>query len=293
MKRSALLAAGLLLLVACQQPMSEQKGYSPGAGYEAADTVSSDTGIPGVSAANAAPKLVKKAQLQFEVASVQQGSQAVGQLARGLGGSVTRVEIAAQEREVRTLPQGQDSLLQLRALAPTASLAVLVPTTNLEEFLYSAAQLSSFLKYSSLTIDDQGLAYLETQWRAEARRKMLAGPRPAKRYDSTGLALTDDVITRRVQLESIDAQVRYSTVTLELTQPPLVRRSTIVNADLDSYGLPFGRRMLDALDSGWQLFARILIAGTHLWVFILIAAGAWIFWRRRLRQWIAGAPAAS
>ncbi|TCJ13164.1 DUF4349 domain-containing protein [Flaviaesturariibacter flavus] len=280
MKLPAFLAAGLVLLAACQNQSAEQKDQSPG--YESADTMA-------VAGNGITPKLVKKAQLQFEVASVQQGSRAIGQLARGLGGSVTQIEIKAEEGATRTLPRaGGDSLLQLQTLHPTASLAVQVPAGRLEEFLYGAAQLSSFSRYSSLTIDDNTLAYLETQWRAEARKKMLAGPRTVKRYDSTGLALTDDIITRRIGMESIDAQVRYSTVTLQLDQPPLVRRSVICNTDLDAYGLPFGQRMRDALESGWQLFARVLLAGAHLWVFIVLAILGWTAWRRRGRPW--GAP---
>jgi hypothetical protein len=63
-----------------------------------------------------------------------------------------------------------------------------------------------------------------------------------------------------------------------------VRRSVIVNSDLDAYRPPFSQRMGAALASGWQIFEGILLAGAQAWALLLLALGAWIAWRKWSRR---------
>jgi hypothetical protein len=289
MKIVALIAASMLLLAGCQQSGVNGISGEPQGDYGTADT----TGVAGP--ASAAPKLVKRAELQFEVGDVQQGSQALGRLVRGMGGSLSYVRLDAEETASRSLPKGSDSVQLLQAVSPKAQLTVRVPAQHLEEFLYGAAQLSSFLRFSELRIDDQTLNYLESQWRSEARRKVLAAAsgRSTKRIDSAGLAITDDIIGNRLLQREIDGQVQYSTVNLALTQAPVLRRTVIVNSDLDAYALPFPERLKGALAGGWRIFENLLLAGAQAWTLLLLAIGAWFGYRKWLRRQAVTQPRAT
>jgi hypothetical protein len=276
MKIPLFILAGALALAGCQR--NDENGFSgsPQGRNETADS----TGVGSLGANT--EKLVKKADLRFEVADVQQGSQALDKLARGMGGTLRYLRLEAEETGSRSLPRGTDSVQVLRTFIPKAQLTLLVPAQQLQEFLYGAAQLSSFLRYSELQIDDQTLNYLQAQWRNEARQKVLAhaSERSRSHIDSAGLAVMDDIIDNRVAQRSIDGQVRYSTISLELSQAPILRRSVVVNSDLDAYSLPFGQRMGAALAGGWRIFEGLLLAGAQAWTLLLLGLGAWIAWRK-------------
>jgi hypothetical protein len=284
MKVPAFIVAGVLLLSGCQQ----YTNGAPEGGYQTADS----TGINAPAGTGAeTPKLIKRAELQFEVADVQAGTQALGRLARNMGGVLSYVRVASEETSSRSLPHGADSVQVLHAIAPKAQLTVRVPAERLEEFLYGAARASSFLQYSELQVDDLTLNYLESQWRTGAREAVLARASGSGkgRIDSAGLAVMDDIITNRIAQRTIDGAVRYSTVSVALTQPPVLRRSVIVNSNLEAYGLPFGQRLGAAFVSGWKIFEAILLTGAQAWALLLCIAAGWIAYRRWARRQLAQA----
>ncbi|RYD87689.1 MAG: DUF4349 domain-containing protein, partial [Sphingobacteriales bacterium] len=128
MKPIAFAAAALLMLTACQRNESPQ--------YKT-DEVADSTGYTGAIAdtvAGAAPdtKLVKTASLDLQVSDVHAGSRTLAGLAHRLGGALRQQRVSANEQSSRSLNKGQDSLLVLHSLAPSASLSLRIPSDRLE-----------------------------------------------------------------------------------------------------------------------------------------------------------------
>ncbi|GAB4093690.1 DUF4349 domain-containing protein [Flaviaesturariibacter terrae] len=280
MKQLAL-AAAVLLLASCQHAANENPQYS---GKEMADTTGYAGAVTADTIAAAAPgsKLVKTAALQLQVASVHEGSRALTELAKSLGGALRRQHVAANETGRRELKRGADSLLVLHALAPSAALTVRVPSDRLDEFLFEAARVASFVQSSDLDVDDRTLDFVSAQWRAENRARFLASSRTSPKVTGStqGLVIRDEEAGQRLDQRAIDDVVRYSTVRIELAGAPLLRREVIADTNLDSYSPGFGSRLGDALKNGWGLFENLLVAGANLWVFLLAALLAWAGWRK-------------
>ncbi|TCZ72256.1 DUF4349 domain-containing protein [Flaviaesturariibacter aridisoli] len=276
MKPIALAAACALLLVACQSNDHGEPQYR-------GNTTADSTGYAGAGAAEPpGSKLVKTAALELQVGDVQSGARALTVLAKDMGGALRQQHLSANEGATRRLKQSNDSVLLLHALEPSASLTLRVPAERLDEFLFAAAQVAAFVRGSDFDVDDRTLDYVSAQWRADARRRLLENPATSRKVTATTSALEvrDEEIGQRLEGRSIDEAVRYSIVRVELAQPPLLRREVIVNSDLDSYTPPFGSRLADALARGWGWFAGLLVAGAHLWVFLLVGTLLWIAWRR-------------
>ncbi|RYD93340.1 MAG: DUF4349 domain-containing protein, partial [Sphingobacteriales bacterium] len=91
----------------------------------------------------------------------------------------------------------------------------------------------------------------------------------------------DEQIGQRLEQRAIDDAVRFSTVRVELEQPPVLRREVRVNDNLDAYTPAFSTRLGEALGRGWELFSGLLIALAHLWVFLLAGVAGWA----ALRYW--------
>ncbi|RYY39269.1 MAG: DUF4349 domain-containing protein [Chitinophagaceae bacterium] len=287
MKKIALASFVVLLFSACQQAgKSEQQDFAPiadstgyagaGNGYqEATDTIASGTGPDS--------KLVKTAALQLQVADVHTGTRALSDLAKSMGGGLRHQHVAANESATRELKKGDDSLLVLHALAPTASVTLRVPSSKLDEFLFEASRVASFIQSSDLDIDDRTLDYVSAQWRAAARQQFLENPGTSRKVtgSTTALAIRDEQIGQRIEQRGIDDAVRFSTVRIELAQPPLLRREVVVNNNLEAYTPSFASRLGDSLLRGWELFASVLLFGANLWVFILAGLLIWV----AVRKW--------
>jgi hypothetical protein len=282
MKRLATAAACLLLIASCQDRANE----APGA--EGIQQLNNKT-IREAAADSAevlAPKLVKTAGLQLRVSDVNSGSQALSELVRSYGGSISHLHLEAPETTRRELPRGEDSLQVLQAIAPSASVTLRVPSEKLEAFLFDATKGSSFVHSSDFDVDDRTLSYVEAQWRATARERFLASKNTSTKVTGTAVSLNirDEVIDEQLEQRRIDASVRFSVVHLDLSQPPLLRREVIVNTNLEHYTPPFSSRLADSMLGGWGLFESLVIAGAWLWVFFLAAGLScviYMLWKRR------------
>src|SRR6185436_17304855 len=65
-------------------------------------------------------------------------------------------------------------------------------------------------------------------------------------------------------------KVELSTITLQIYQRETVKRELIAgNRSIDAYRPPFGNRMVEALNYGWQVMQSILVFLAQIWWLIL------------------------
>lgn len=272
MKRALSISFLLLFLYSCQNAGRENKDY----GRSLNDSVSA-SGLTGDSV-----KLVKTAGIRFKVANVEQSLKAVSALAQQKGGRIYDQSFQSVEGDRKELKVSDDSLLVISTVSPQAELAVRVPSQNLEAFLFGLADLGYYTASSNVNIDDRSLWYLQNALKQEGREEVLAKPSSPKSTvagNRQAIELYDQGVDQFIANKTIDADARYSTVTLSLFQNTVVRKETIANYVLTGYDVSFGQRLKNALSNGWEAFLSLLLALSHLWMFLLIGLFAFSFYK--------------
>ncbi len=264
MKRFLSISLFLLFLYSCQnQKANEDKAYAS----SLADSTST-SGLTGDSV-----KLVKTAGIRFKVSNVEQSLKALSALAQQKGGRIYDQSFQAVEGDKKELKVSDDSLLVIATVSPQADVTVRVPSQNLEAFLFETADLGYYTGNSNLKIDDRSLIYLQNALKQKGREEVLAKPSSAKPTvagKQQAIELKDEAVDQFIANKNTDADAQYSTVNLTLFQNAVVRKEMIANYVIDKYELPFASRLKNALSNGWEAFLNLLLALSHLWVFILL-----------------------
>lgn len=243
--------AMLALLCSCRNNSAETKDHA------ALSDSASVTGLTGDSV-----KLVKTAGLAFKVKDAEQSTRAVSSLAQKLGGMLTFQNLEAVEQGRKELKVSNDSLLVVSTTAPHAEITARIPSQNLEAFMYAVADLGYYTGSSRLQVDDRSLLYLENALKQKARNEVLSrSPVTAKSKPvavEQTIARKDEAIAQEIANRSIDADVAYSTVSLNLLQNPVVRKEVMADTNMEVYQLPFGKRLGNALADGWEYFLKVV-----------------------------------
>ncbi len=227
-------------------------------------------------------KLVKTASINFKVKDVAQSSRTLSGITRKFGGMTYNQNLEFVEVERNELKISTDSSMIITTYTPQADFLVRIPSENLEDFLYSAADLGYFINSIKLHIDDKSLSYLENVLKQKNRAEVLSGPAIKKSKSLTNLqtiGVKDESIEQQISNREIDADVSYSVVNISLFQNSLVRKEIVANPVISDYQLPFGHRLGNALKDGWQYFIAIVLVLAHLWMFILLAVAIFFAYR--------------
>ena len=271
-----------LLFLSCQNSNSE-------AGHLA---LGDSTGVAGFKGEEV--KLVKTASMHFKVHSIEKSTRAVSTLAQSYGGMVFNQTMEFTETDRNELPLSTDSLMVVSVSMPQADMTLRIPSENLEAFIYGVADIGYFTSSSKLNIDDRSLIFLENLLKQKNRTDALAQPTVRKNKGLTtnrAMEVKDDAINKEVANRSIDADVKYSTVSLSLFQNPMVRKEIIANYSINDYQLSFGSRLANAINAGWQFFISFLLAVAHFWMFILITILIYVSYKFiQQKRKLAGVP---
>lgn len=263
------------LLIGCQIN-NDQKSYD-----DAVTDSTSATGLTGDSV-----KLVKTAAITFKVKNAEETIRSVAALVKQFSGSITYQNLNAEEEKRNELKLSKDSLLVIAVAAPRADLTVRVPSQNLEDFIFSVADLGYYTGSSRLQVDDKSLLYLENALKQKNRsltssKAALRTHKPLSVLET--VAMQDEAIGQRIANKAIDGDVRYSTVNISVLQNSIVRKEIVANTNIADYNLPLWLQSRNAILGGWTYFVEFLVAILHLWMFVVVG-GASYFWYKHWLQ---------
>ncbi len=227
-------------------------------------------------------KLVKTAGIIFKVKDVEQSGRSISAMAHKFGGLLFNQSYEAAETGRNELKISTDSLLVISTYTPQADITARVPAENLEEFMYGVADLGYFTASHLLNIDDKSIEYLENILKQKNRKEVLASPATGKAKSLTDIqtiGVKDEITNGQMADRVIDANANYSLVHITLTQNSIVKKEIIANYVTADYQLPFGKRLLNSLNDGWQYFLSFFIMLANLWVFILVSILVFIFYK--------------
>jgi Domain of unknown function (DUF4349) len=233
-------------------------------------------------------KLVKTADMRFKVQDVQKSTTSISGLANSMNGMVMDQNLESTIENTETTPISNDSMVVISSYFTQSNMVVRVPSERLEEFLNAAGKLAVFINSRNMHIDDKSLDYLSAKMK-NANRKQFVKEQQKNAQEETAdaedvLNVKDELVNDHIGNMKIDDAVKYSTVGLKLYQNSLIRKEVIANNTLSNYQLPFFTRVANSFGYGWILFIDFLVALTHIWIFMVLAAVIWFGIRYRRRK---------
>jgi hypothetical protein len=228
-------------------------------------------------------KLVKTADIDFQVKDVYKSSHQIQENARQLGGLVMHTDIKTLEVDSKTIPISNDSLQIISTYDLEAQMTVRVPSENLNDLMQAVTHDATIIRNAIVDIDDRSIDYLSSTLKQQSRQQILN-----KQLKKDTLK-TNDVLELANQQEAVidgkmnnyrtDASVRYSTVSLRFNQNTLLKKEIIPNNDLSAYQLPAYMRFKDAFASGFGFFLSLIIGIVYVWPIFLFGAGGLMAYR--------------
>jgi len=224
-------------------------------------------------------KLVKTASIKSKVKDIETGVRTLSQVVHQYHGMVFHQTISSNQITEKELTLSDDSILIISSYSPTASITVRVPSEKLHEFLFDVSTIGYLTDKNTLDIQDKSLEYHQNKLKQDNRRSI-----PAKTKTINKVILKDEATDQKIANLAIDADVRYSPVTIELYQNQIIKKEVVANHHISSYQLPFSARFLAALKNGIVIFDSFILMLLNLWAFILLGAAVYIGYRHFKKQ---------
>ena len=280
MKRNIIAIAIIVGLFGCQNAKTNN---------ESADVAEAkEIAIPPIADSTFAAKIIKTADMRFRVKDVQNTKEQLSKTIKAQGGSVAEFSIQSSILETDKAKQSADSLKEITSYRTDGYLVAKVPSEKLDDFTNTIAKMAVFVDNQSMKMDDQSLAYLANRMKAQNRIQASneIGNIPSKRSGNieTSLALKDDYVDRKLDNMSIDARVKYSTITLNFYQDNTVKTMIVANDNLSDYRPAFANRLWLSIVNGWTIFMEIILALANLWMLILVGVVVFFIIRYFLRK---------
>jgi len=269
-------------------------------GEAAADSQTTDSTAVSSSAAvekkDSKQKFIRTADIKFKVKNVVKSTYAIENAVAKFGGYVTYTNLQSNIHDQIKTKISQDSTLETTKYSVENNITIRVPNTQLDTVIKSIARQIDFLDFRIIKADDVSLKLLSNQ--LSQNRSAVNEKRVEKAIDEKGKKINDimdaeNTLTnqkeandnRTIDNLSLQDQVNFSTVTLQLYQNETIRQEIAASEkDSNSYKPNLGIQIIDALKNGWYILEAVFVFFLNLWPFILIGFGGFFVYRKYIRK---------
>jgi len=269
-------------------------------GDAAADSQTTDSTAVSSSAAvekkDSKQKFIRTADIKFKVKNVVKSTYAIENAVAKFGGYVTYTNLQSNIHDQIKTKISQDSTLETTKYSVENNITIRVPNTQLDTVIKSIARQIDFLDFRIIKADDVSLKLLANQ--LSKNRSAVNEKRVEKAIDEKGKKINDIMNAentlanqkeandnRTIDHLSLQDQVNFSTVTLQLYQNETIRQEIAASEkDSNSYKPNLGIQIIDALKNGWYILEAVFVFFLNLWPFILIGFGGFFVYRKYIRK---------
>ena len=278
---------GLVLsLFSCHQSNKEttqNNGIATEAAIADSATIGLTTsGAADVYSADTVHKFIRTADLKFKVLDVAASTFKIEDAVKHHGGFITYTYMAGKIDKSSVNAISEDCSIVSTHYTVTNSITLRVPDTMLDTTLKEIAANVDFLDVRVIKAEDVSLQILAN------KIAQLQGTNHETRLvnaiDKKGTKLNDVINAEETLLNNqqntsnfrisnlaLTNQIKFSTVTLSIYQREVVRNEIIANEkDIKPFKMAFGRRIIAAMQSGWEMFESLVIFITNLWALLLL-----------------------
>lgn len=290
----ALLVVGFA--ISCKQSQERTEESSMESNYDAVEKSEALSS----SAAKVDPKsnrkFVRTADIKFKVKNVAKSTNQIEDATVKFGGFVTYTNLQSTILEEDKTKMSQDSTLVSTKYQVENDITIRVPNTQLDTVIKTIAKQIHFLNYRVIKADDVTLQMLSNKM--AQNRSTSSEDRLAKAIDTKGKKLNQIVEAEdtlddkkeqndinKLQNLSLEDQVNFSTITLQIYQDETITQEMIANEkSLNSYRPNIGLQIWESLKSGWFILENILAFLVSLWPFILIGFLGFFGYKKYLKK---------
>lgn len=241
-------------------------------------------------------KFIRTADIKFKVKNVVKSTYTIENAVSKFGGFVTYTNLQSNIQNQIKTKISQDSTLQTTKYTVENNITIRVPNTQLDTVIKSIAKQIDFLDFRVIKADDVSLKLLANQ--LSQKRSAVSEKRVEKAIDSKGKKINDIMQAentlanqkeandnRTIENLSIQDQINFSTVTLQLYQNETIRQEMMASEkDSAAYKPNLGIQAIDALKSGWYILEAILIFFVNLWPFVLIGFCGFFIYKKYVKK---------
>ena len=237
-------------------------------------------------------KLIRTADIKFKVKSVVQSTNLIENTTRKWGGLVTYSNLQSTINDQISTKVSQDSTLETTKYKVENTITLRVPQQNMDTVVKEIAKEIDYLDYRLIKADDVALRLLSNE--LLQKRSATNEKRMANAIDTKGKKI-NDIMNAETQLEnkkaqsdssaienlSLQDQINYSTITLQLYQREVVKQELVANEKQGYYFEPsIGIQILDALQSGWFHLLSLVVFLLKLWWLALIGLVIYLIFKK-------------
>ncbi|MFT0692603.1 hypothetical protein ACDX34_00530 [Acinetobacter bereziniae] len=220
-----------------------------------------------VSQAEKARRMVREAQVNFTAKDVVKTALEIDKLTFQAGGFIEQKNISFDVLDKQTQKIGDGKIQVFEKVDPHAEIIVRVPSDKAAVYVNQLLPLMYFLNQQQYSAKRFELKLLE-----EKMAQTQTVPSDTKQSQL-------NEISRLTQLEVQD-RVRFSTISITIKQPAMVRESLDVDVDAVARlnGDGFWKRAWEGVQYGWQFILDLLVILVTIWpLYLLIMVGCIIY----------------
>lgn len=220
-----------------------------------------------VSQAEKARRMVREAQVNFTAKDVVKTALEIDKLTFQAGGFIEQKNISFDVLDTQTQKIGDGKIRVFEKVDPHAEIIVRVPSDKAAVYVNQLLPLMYFLNQQQYSAKRFELKLLE-----EKMAQTQTVPSDTKQSQL-------NEISRLTQLEVQD-RVRFSTISISIKQPAMVRESLDVDVDAVARlnGDGFWKRAWEGIQYGWQFILDLLVILITIWpLYLLLFIGRAIY----------------
>lgn len=237
-------------------------------------------------------KFIRTADIKFKVKNVVKSTYAIENATQKFGGFVTYTNLQSNIQDQIKTKISQDSTLETTKYTVENNITIRVPNTQLDTVIKTIARQIDFLDFRVIKADDVSLKLLANQ--LSQKRSASAEKRVEKAIDTKGKKINDIMEAenslanqkeandnRTIENLSMQDQINFSTITLQLYQNETVRQEIVASEkNSNAYKPNLGIQIVDSLKNGWYILENIFVFTLNLWPFVLIGFGGFFLYKK-------------
>lgn len=287
-----LLALGLV--VACKESVAEETSdYSENVATDSTSVVSSSAAVENK---NSNRKFIRTADVKFKVKNVAKSTYAIEDATTKFGGFVTYTNLQSNIHNEDRTKVSQDSTLVTTKYKVDNNITIRVPNTKMDTVIKTIAKQIHFLDYRIIKADDVSLQMLSNelaQKRSNSSEKRLENAIDSKGKKLNQVVKAEETLdakkeqndTSKLQNLSLQDQVNFSTLTLNIYQDESIKQEMIANEkSINAYRPNIGLQIWDSVKTGWFKLEHIISFVVVLWPFVLIGFLGFLGYKKFLKK---------
>ncbi|MGO4773324.1 DUF4349 domain-containing protein [Flavobacterium sp. W22_SRS_FK3] len=241
-------------------------------------------------------KFIRTADIKFKVKNVVKSTYAIENAVSKFGGFVTYTNLQSNIHDQIKTKISQDSTLETTKYTVENNITIRIPNTQLDTVIKTIAKQIDFLDFRIIKADDISLKLLSNQ--LSQKRSANTEKRVEKAIDEKGKKINDIMEAentlanqkeandnRTIDNLSLQDQINFSTVTLQLYQNETIRQEIMASEkNSNAYKPNLGIQILDSLKNGWYIIESVFVFLINLWPFILIGFGGFFLYKKYSKE---------